>query len=180
MFCFTVKSQNLFVNIDMAGNISHLTLSDFDSAKVVENAVAAKVRRKKTTCFPPTHRIIRPLLERSAGCRRKFTAAVESHTRLLLTFGALEWSCSSSWISVVPLPILMSLIVLRSLVPESCPISAMLKLQKRSIRFCFRSGKSAAPLLLKTDRASKTLSSIFLMFSETGQISTRDRNIEQQ
>jgi serine/threonine protein kinase len=31
-----VKSQNLFLNHNQVGNISHLTLSDFDSAKVVE------------------------------------------------------------------------------------------------------------------------------------------------
>jgi len=49
----SVKSQNLFVNIDMAGNISHLTLSDFDSAKVVENAVAAKTIIGTIGWMPP-------------------------------------------------------------------------------------------------------------------------------
>lgn len=48
-----LKSQNLFVNFDMAGKLSHLTLSDFDSAKVVENADAAKTIIGTIGWMPP-------------------------------------------------------------------------------------------------------------------------------
>lgn len=48
-----VKSQNLFVNYDMAGNVSHLTLSDFDSAKVVENASSARTIIGTMGWMPP-------------------------------------------------------------------------------------------------------------------------------
>ena len=37
----------------MAGNVSHLTLSDFDSAKVVENAAAAKTIIGTIGWMPP-------------------------------------------------------------------------------------------------------------------------------
>jgi serine/threonine protein kinase len=48
-----VKSENLFVNHDMAGNVSHLTLSDFDSAKVLEKAGTANTITGTVGWMPP-------------------------------------------------------------------------------------------------------------------------------
>lgn len=48
-----LKSQNLFVNFDMSGKVSHLTLADFDSAKVVQNADAAKTIIGTIGWMPP-------------------------------------------------------------------------------------------------------------------------------
>ncbi len=71
-----VKSQNLFVNHDMAGNVSHLTLSDFDSAKVVENAAAAKTVIGTIGWMPPE-------VYSSAGKSYSFSADVWSFGMVL-------------------------------------------------------------------------------------------------
>lgn len=53
LFEYSQKSQNLFINLDMAGNMSHLTLADFDSAKVMENNEAAKTMIGTVGWMPP-------------------------------------------------------------------------------------------------------------------------------
>lgn len=77
-----VKSQNLFVNKDQAGNVSHLTLSDFDSAKVVENAAAAKTIIGTVGWMPPE-------VYSSAGKSYSFSADI--------------WSLGATWFEIMDL-----------------------------------------------------------------------------